>query len=171
MKRFAGLLVALLAGCATTSGLEPTVARSGFDNARVVNIAPHGTSCRAAGCTSLGAQWRSSAPDQALLVVGLYEIRAITGAQLNVDGKIITLSNSRDLTAFAQMGYVKQSTKAFQVPLATIRELADAKRAWIRVSSPTGYIEDAIIDGTTDSKAYHALIRFLASVDQKQAPR
>ena len=32
----------LIAGCGTTVGLSPKVEHSGFDNARIVNIAPHG---------------------------------------------------------------------------------------------------------------------------------
>jgi predicted small secreted protein len=160
--------VALLTGCATTSGTGPTVSRSGFDNARVVAIDGHGNACKGAVCTGLGAQWSSHVPSEALLVVVIFnEIQAITGAQLNIDGQVIALTNMRDLTDLSHFAGMKKSQKAFAVPLETVRKIAASKRTWLRVTTPQGSaLEDAVIDGTTDSKAYHALRRFLAAVDQ-----
>lgn len=49
----------------------------------------------------------------------------------------------------------------------SIRKIVDSKRTWLRVHTTGDYIDDAVIDGSTDSKPYHALKRFLTSVDQK----
>lgn len=57
------------------------------------------------------------------------------------------------------------STHTFVVPMTDLRAIADARRVWVRVSSTRGWSEQAIVDGDTDSKALHALRRFLAQVD------
>ena len=49
--------------------------------------------------------------------------------------------------------------------MTDLRAIADARRVWVRVSSTRGWSEQAIVDGDTDSKALHALRRFLAQVD------
>jgi len=46
MFRTIVFLSALAIGaCSNTSGLAPKVSHSGFDNSKVVNIAPHGNAC------------------------------------------------------------------------------------------------------------------------------
>ena len=47
-----------------------------------------------------------------------------------------------------------------------LRSIAGAQRAWLRVHTTDGYVEDAIVDGSTDSKALHAMRRFLSEVDR-----
>lgn len=170
MKRTAVLLlvVAALAGCSTTSGTGPTVSQSGFDGARVVTINPHGNACRSMICTGLGAQWNSKRPTDSVLVVSLFnEVKAIIGAQLNIDGKVYDLSNAQPFTNFSDFGAAtKESRKGFIVSTDLIRKITTSQRTWLRVTTTAGNFEDAVIDGQTDSKAYHALRRFLASVDQ-----
>lgn len=170
MKRTAILLVvvAALAGCSTTSGTGPRVSQSGFDGARIVTINPHGNACKSMTCTGLGAQWSSNNPSESLLVVTLFnETRAIVGAQLNVDGKVYDLSNAQPFTNFSDFGAAtKESRKGFIVPTDLIRKVAASNRTWLRVTTTAGNFEDAVIDGQTDSKAFHALRRFLTSVDQ-----
>lgn len=170
MKRTASLLLMLaaLAGCATTSGSDARVSRSGFDGASIVTVNPHGNACRSMSCTGLGAQWNSKTPTQSVLVVSLFnETRAIVGAQLNIDGKVYDLSNAQPFTNFSDFGAAtKESRKGFIVQTSLIRKIATSQRTWLRVTTTAGNFEDAVIDGQTDSKAYHALRRFLTSVDQ-----
>lgn len=170
MKRTASLLLMLaaLAGCATTSGSDARVSRSGFDGARIVTVNPHGNACRSMSCTGLGAQWSSKNPTEAVMVVSLFnETRAIVGVQLNIDGKVYDLSNAQPFTNFSDFGAAtKESRKGFIVPTELIRKVVASERTWLRVTTTAGNFEDAVIDGQTDSKAFHALRRFLASVDQ-----
>lgn len=171
MKRATVLLLVLgaLAGCATTSGSDARVSRSGFDGARIVTVNPHGNACRSMSCTGLGAQWSSKTPTQSVLVVSLFnEIKAIVGAQLNIDGQVYDLSTMQPFTNFSDFGAAtKESRKGFIVPTAMLRKITTSQRTWLRVTTTAGNYEDAVIDGQADSKAYHALKRFLASVDQR----
>jgi len=167
--RFAILAAAVaMAGCATTSGTGPTVSRSGFDGSTVVDISPHGNDCSSMTCTGLGAQWSSTTPDAAILKVQVFnDITAITGAKLNVDGQVIDLEPLRGLTNFdTSTPGLKISVKGYQIKLSELRRVASSQRAWLRVSTPSGYIEDRIVEGPADSKALHAIRRFLAAVDQ-----
>ncbi len=163
--------IAVLYGCANTAGTAPTAAVSGFDGARVVDIAPHGAACTSFFCPALGAQWSSKAPDSALLTVAVFnDIRGITGAQLSIDGAVLELRKTTALTNFSRPGdAVKTSFADFAVPLDRLRAAASGQhRVWLRVVTTQGAIDAAVIDGTTDSKAYHALRRFLADIDDKQ---
>lgn len=157
----------LLMGCSTTSGTGPNVSRSGFDNARVVTISGHGNACKGMLCTGLGAQWTSKNPAETVLVVYLFnDIKGITGAKLNIDGQTHDLSTMQPFTNFSEFGTAtRESRKGFLVPLDLVRKIAASQRTWLRVQTLSGYIEDAVIDGPTDSKSYHALKRFLAAVD------
>jgi len=60
---------------------------------------------------------------------------------------------------------MKISTKGFLTKLDTVEKIIKSKRTWLRVHTPTGTIEDAVINGKKDSKAYHALIRFMDAVN------
>lgn len=158
-------LAAAVAGCATTTGLAPTESRAGFDGARVVDIAPHGAACSSMPCVSLGAQWSSANPTAALLKVRLTG-SAYTGirrVELSIDGATRSLETSAGLTRFSSsVPPLRDSEQVFGVQLATVQALATATRAWVRVHTGEGYIDAAVIDGDTDSKALHALRRFLA---------
>lgn len=167
LRQLIALVCAALAGCATTSGQQATTSRSGFDGARVVNIAPHGAACTTTLCTGLGAQWSSNRRDQAIVTVAVWgDYSPIAGAALNVDGTVHTFNVSPATTDFsAPVTGMRQSTRSFVVPLATVRAIAASQKTWLRVMTPGGSLEHAIIDGATDSKAYHALKRFLAEVE------
>lgn len=157
----------LSAGCATTTGLGPTSKVSGFDGGRVVDIQPHSNACDSMRCTGLGAQWTSARPNDAILTVRSYNsIVAILGAKLSIDGRVVELVPTQATTTFdTSVPGLRMSTRAFAAPLSVVREITSANKAWLRVNTPDGYVEDAIIDGPKDSKALHALKRFLASVD------
>lgn len=159
--------IAMLAGCSSTVGLNPSVSHSGYDGAKVVTINGHGNACKTMVCTGLGAQWRSNTPKQSILVVYVFNhITGITGAQISVDGKEYDLNAMQPFTNFSEFAApVTESRKGFVVPTELIRKIVASKRTWLRVQTTGGYVEDAVIDGATDSKAYHALKRFLADID------
>lgn len=164
-KHLIFILVLVLVGCANTTGLEPTERYSGFDNSRIVDIQPHGNACSTITCTGFGLQWNSKYPNSVLMIVQVFnDITAILDAQLNIDGEVVTLDESQLFSDFETMGYIQNSSKAFILPLDTLENIATADRVWMRVRTPSGTIEDAIIDGQKDSKSYHALKRFLAKL-------
>lgn len=168
----AALLVsgwAFLAGCATSSGLSAKTSYSGFDNAAVVNIPPHGNIPNGGMnmiLTGLGAQWNQANKNEVVLIVAIFNDRTpITGAEVNIDGQKVALTPSPGITDTAAGGDIMQtSTKAYLCDVATVEKIVASKRTWLRVHTPTGYLENGVIDGSKDSKAFHALRRFLNEV-------
>ncbi len=120
--------------------------------------------------TGIGAQWNEVKKDQVILIIAVFNTTtAITGAELNIDGEKLTLTPTADITDMESGGEImKKSTKGFVTKLATVEKIIRSKRTWLRVSTPTGTMEDAVIDGAKDSKAYHALKRFMDAVKGKQ---
>ncbi|MDT7834992.1 hypothetical protein [Aquabacterium sp. OR-4] len=171
MKILAAALALVLTGCATTDGLAPTVSRAGFDGARVVDIAPHGAACPGLPCEMLGAQWTSARPGAAVLVLRITgpKFVGVRGLRVSVDGAVRALLPA-GLTRFDPgLGPLsRESTQPFGVDLALIRQITAAQRVWLRVETLDGVSDVAVIDGATDSKALHALRRFLAQVDAQQ---
>lgn len=163
----AGLLSFGLIGCATTSGLSPQTATSGFDGKKHVRIAPHGTACTSMICPAIGAIWIEGAPS----LVGLNfevinDIRSISAAELNIDGEIIKLTNT-DLTRFnTDIGV--SSAKTYTTNFDVVDKIINSKRSWVRLTTSKGYVEAAIVDNSKDSKAFHALKRFKAQVEATQ---
>lgn len=165
---FLVILLIFFVGCSTTMGLDPVIGHSGFDNAKTVTINPHANACKSMVCTGLGAQWNSSKPHSAILIVMVAnEYLAISNAELNIDGKKINLRSVGTVTDFhnpVSGSAMRESKRAFATTVETVKSILSAKRVWLRVSTPTGYLEDAVIDDDGDSKAYHALKRFMRSV-------
>lgn len=167
---FVPLVFAILfgAGCATDVGLAPRVAKSGFDNARTVSIDVHGnvpTSMTNIIGTGLGAQWSEARPDQVILMVAvLNDYTGIVGAELNIDGEKLSLTKAGTVTEMTSLGSYRQSTNAFITSVGVAEKIVKSQRTWLRVQTPTGTMENAVIDGAKDSKAYHALKRFLVEV-------
>jgi hypothetical protein len=155
----------LLAGCmSTTSGLDPVVSSNGFNDSKVVDIQPHGLTCKKA-CLSLGAQWQQEHPEVVYLEVeSPLMLMNIYSAELNVDGEILTLEPSQYMTNHEANGYEKKSSKMFLTTKAQVEDMMNAKRVWLRVKTNSGYVEDKLIDETEDSKAYNALKRFMAAI-------
>lgn len=162
-------LAAALAGCANTNGLSATEQRSGFSGDRVVTIPGHGNACTGAICTGVGLEWSAASPNFVILTAQIYNAWApIAGASLSIDGRVVTLRAQPGITNFSPpRDPLRVSQRDFRVPLALVREIASSQRAWLRVQTSNGYLEDAIIDGPVDSKAYHAIGRFLAQVDRQ----
>lgn len=157
--------VLVIGACSNTTGLDAKVSHSGFDNSKVVNIAPHGNACTYITCTGFGLQWNSIYPDDAFIIVQVFNnVAPIFGAQLNIDGDIITLKESQLVSSYEVDGYTRNSSKTFLVSLNTLEKIENANKVWMRVDTPDGTLEDAIIDGNKDSKSYYALKRFLLEV-------
>lgn len=175
IKQFAALAMcaALAAGCANTTGGDAKVSQSGFHQAAVVKIDPHGTGMMnglSMQVITIGAQWQQQNPNTAVVLAGVYgEIIGVTGAALNIDGEIVDLKPIPGLTRFEGSGMQAQSLRTFNTSVDTIRKLAGAKRVWIKLNTTKGWMEDGIIDGEKDSKAYHAMRRFVAAVDKELA--
>ncbi len=172
-KLFCATAVLLfLAGCSTTSGSDPVVSHSGFDNAKVVTIDIHGNGCSGRVCTGLGAQWSGKTPDETILIVNVYGISAITGAKFNIDGTVYDLKIKETFTNFTRFvskfgSMPTESSKGFLVPTDLVRKITASQHTYLRVNTTSGYIEDTVINGQTDSKAFNALKRFLAEVDRR----
>lgn len=166
------ILLSFFAGCGTTTGLSPNQAHSGFDDARTVSIRPHGNipsgALNVMG-TGIGAEWNEAKKDQVLLIIAVFNLTTgITGAELNIDGEKITLTPTAGVTDMDSGGStMKISTRGFGTQLDTVEKIIQSKKTWLRVHTPTGTMENAVIDGDKDSKAYHALKRFMASVRGK----
>ena len=162
-------LLSFFAGCSTTTGLSPKTTHSGFDNARIVNIAAHGNAISGVIGTGIGAQWNEAEKDKVILIIAVFNTyTGITGAELNIDGEKTALIPTAGVTEMKSAdGMTKISTKGFVSNLDTVEKIIRSKRTWLRVHTPTGSMEDAVIDGDKDSKAYHALIRFMDAVKVK----
>lgn len=169
------LAIASLVGCATTSGLDATVSQSGFDGATTVSVPVHGTACgsTSGSCLGMGAQWSTARPQVVLLNVALLmDYQPILSAKLSVDDTIVSLDEMQGMTQFSRIGDpVRTSTKYFAIPIGSLRRAVSANKVWLRVSTPSGTVEDRVIDGDVDSKAIHALRRFMAKVDAASVAR
>lgn len=88
---------------------------------------------------------------------------AILDAQLNIDAQVIVLEPADVVTDFDSQ-YGKVSSKGFRTNLDTIEAITKADRVWLRIETPNGTREDRIIDQDGDSKAYHAMKRFINAV-------
>lgn len=133
-------------------------------------------------CSAVGAEWHSDRPDSANLIIetsGSYA--SIDGCVINIDGRIVALSpdaastrysnDQAERTGYANPGFdqlSRTSTRYFNIPLATVREMATAASVKMRVRTSEVTIDSVIMDGAKDSKARFALQRFLAEVATKQ---
>lgn len=159
---------ALLCSCSNSIGGAPKVGYSGFDNAKTVTIDPHGNIGEGLNpvVTGIGAQWNAKSPNSTILIIQIFnDIKAITGAKLNIDGKTVPLKPTKTVTNFEYPeSYIKNSSKGFVTSIRTVENILSAKRVWLRVDTTSGYIEHAVVDNGKDSKAYHALKRFMSEV-------
>lgn len=162
-------LIASLAGCSNTSGLDAVSGKDRYTGARTVSVQPHGAACETSQCIMVGAFWTESHKDMALLTISLANTADfIRSAEIEIDGKKYQLRDDSDLTRYDSQvtrssAYV-QSSKDFLVPLGMVKDIVKAKKAWIFVRTGTGQMSNAIIDAQGDSKAYYALQRFVASL-------
>lgn len=119
-------------------------------------------------CVAIGAQWSSRHPTTAIVTVMMLgpKFTGIQRVALSIDGKEQTFQPN-GITRFEPglSALARESRQDFVMPLSTLRDLQGSKRAWIRVSTLDGYIDQAIIDGPKDSKALHAIGRLLTAID------
>ena len=163
-KVFFGLLFGLLvSGCATTVGMPASSTVSGFDGSRFIDIPPHGTQCRGMMiCPIVGASWNTKASTPIITVGLANKTIGIRSASLNIDGRVVELGQASTLTKFENFAGIKQSTNVFPIAMDDLVAIGASKRTWLRVVTMDGVVEDAIIDEKGDSKAFHAIKRFVA---------
>jgi len=159
-------LTAVSVGCvfSHTAGTGPDVSYSGFDDAKVVSINPHGLSDYSS--MGLGAQWTSARPADAIVTICVYTTAGISSAEVKVDGMVHGLDATRSLTQFSRMGTtaMTESCQDFVGTIDLLREIVASKKAWVRVRTTGGHMEGFVVNGQEDSKAFYALKRFLAAV-------
>lgn len=168
------LSVLLMTGCATTTGLPAQTQTSGFDGTKFVSMSNHGMACYMSMiCPTAGFSWNTKAPRLALLKIGIlapsiakdayFSVRSVS---LNIDGNIIELDGSTKATEFKNDDINKTSVKEFIVPLELLQKIERSSKTMVRIDTNDGLMEDLIIGDGKDSKAYHALKRFLVAVEE-----
>lgn len=167
------LLSFSLLGCATTSGLDAKTTTSDFDKSKRVSIAPHGSVCtnNYATCALLGFTWTDKKPEQSNILVQVTEptnggeYHSIITTKLNIDGDIITLKPSiGDTNSFDYNEVFKTSSRLYDVPLSTLNKVKLSKITKIQVIADGAIIEGDLKDGDKNTKAYHAMLRFLDQI-------
>lgn len=171
------LLCVLLAACGATVGTAARSSVSKFDNSRDVWIAPHGANCgMTMVCTMIGAEWNSAHPHDAALQVQVFgAYTAIRAAEVRIDGQTYVLQPDHDTTHFSNpmlnsgnpglATTTEQSDRYYATTLGFVRRMATATDVRLRVVTGDGTIDSIITSADADSKAHHALQRFLAKVD------
>ena len=106
------------------------------------------------------------------MTIGLMQVQkfsAIQKVSLRINQKVLDLQATPGLTnhRWEPILAMHLSNKGFTVPISTVREIVSSQDVWLRISTDTGFIDDAIIDSGKDSKGCNALKRFLAEVDKK----
>jgi len=165
------LILALLFNLTCVYALKPKVGYSGFDNARTVTLVPHGNIPKGweMKITAMGAQWSEKHKDSVLIIVAVInDTTAITGASLNIDGEIIHMKQTGDVTGFEDRSGIKQSSKSFTTELLTIRKILKSERTWLRVNTPHGTMENAVIENGKKGQAFVAFEGFIAVIDKKE---
>lgn len=172
------MLLFLVAASTPALASDAKIKTDDFDGATRVWVDPHGLECGMTMiCPSLGAQWKSTKPDMAVLNVQLINTyAAITGVKLNVDGSFIDLLPTDDPTRFTNNGgaagvaTVRYSSKDYLVPLELVEKLLAAKDVKMRVLTADGFVDGNLIGGKKSSKAAGALSRFWNRVPYRPAP-
>lgn len=164
-------LSCFLIGCSTTSGLKPITSTSSFDGVKSVGIKPHGAMCKGVVCPSLGATWLDNQQDNVGFSVELFNtIENIYSLSFNIDGEIITIKALQP-TIFSQSVGTNTSITSIVTEYKLLTKILQSQRTWMKVSTSKGAYEAAIIDGLTDSKAFHALKRFDTQVNEAKTNR
>lgn len=159
-------LSCFLIGCSTTSGLDAHTSTSNFDGVKSVGIKPHGAACKGIVCPSLGATWLDNQPNNVGFSVQLFNtIENIHSVAFNIDGEIIKIDALLP-TQFSQEVGSNLSTTSIVTNYNVLTKILQSKKTWMKVSTSKTAYEVAIIDGSIDSKAFHALKRFDAQVHE-----
>lgn len=159
-------LLLFMAGCDTFLGLTPEAKIRSIYDPRTVYIKPQATKYNGGLGTGVGAMWTESAKGKAAIVIEIYgEFADITGAELNIDGRMLTLTPVADMPTHTRVDSgIRISSRGFITDLAMIKKILRTKSTWLRVEMSTESRESAIIDGGSGSEAYNALVTFMKAV-------
>lgn len=179
----------LFAGCADPAPPEAALpsgapyspvktSYSGFDNAKVVTVEPISNTQNSTVKlnTVLGAQWNAAHPEDVILIAGVFSLKdrqgiaeaeliGITGAELNIDGEKTDLQPTGTIPVITDNFILMEYTNGYTTKLSVIDKILKSKRTWLRVHTPTGTVENAVIDGGLESGAYQALEKFMVTVN------
>ena len=173
-KIFLGLSVsiALLSGCATTSGLEAKTKVSEFDGSKSVSVSPHAIACKTMTCVTTGFVWNDKNPSQASTLVAIMSpslggtYHAISSVKLNIDGDIVTLKASPgDSNDFKDDNTYKTTSRLYMTPLSLLERIEKSTTTKMQVIAKDAVIEEDFKNTGDSSKAYYALLRFLKQVE------
>ncbi len=166
--------IAILSGCATTSGTSAKTEVSSFDGSKRVSVLPHGSACINSymTCALLGFTWTDKKPSQANVLVQITEpvnggnYHAIATTRLNIDGDIITLNpNLGDRNHFDYDSVFKKTSRLYDVPMSTLERIKASKNTKIQVVADGALIEGDFKNSGDSTKAYYAMLRFLEQVE------
>lgn len=151
-----------LFGCANSTGLKPKLSKTGFDDATVVSVPPHGMGCKSYPCIMLGAQWQSNVQGIVYLdFKTMYEFTNMYSARLNIDGDIVELIDISNVTNHdVDTLNNRYSLHTFAIKEEKFEKILSAKKVWVQIKTDGGNVEDYIVDDEKDTKAIHALKRF-----------
>lgn len=184
MKRL--LLCAALSfgmlGCATSSGLNTTVSSSDFDNSKTIDIAPHGLSCKKTlpYCPSVGFRWSDKTPDNAYIRLAVYDLSSVNTVggnylsikdlRLKINGEVVTLKPvGNGLTNYSYDKTVgKTSVQVYEVPISLLKNIYSSKETLVQIVTDKRNLEDYFVKSDADTKAYHALGRFLETLSPQR---
>lgn len=120
--------------------------KSTFDGTTTISVSPG----HASGCCSLGARWRSGAPDYVQIVVKMHgtyaAIQDRAGLEFNVDGQVIRLDSTGHPTRFDRDGNIRHSTKAFVMRRADFQRLLHAEILKVRLNTLGGYVDGDLLE-------------------------
>ncbi|MDR8325493.1 hypothetical protein FPK66_21525, partial [Acinetobacter baumannii] len=105
------------------------------------SIDGHSVACDQMACPLIGAIWSSNNPNLVGLKISVINtIVSINSVDLNIDAEIIKLRENT-LTDFST-GTLLESSKVFVTDLSVVDKIINSKRAWIRVNTSKGLIEN-----------------------------
>lgn len=126
---------------------------------KTVEFAPQLMDCgRVAHCPTLGAQWSSTTPNRATLLIGTW------GGQLDIESIEFNARPNGPLRvrALAKDPSTLPGVTAFVVPMDTLERVALSRGTWVRVQTKDGQVlEENMYTGDRSSMATDALKRFL----------
>lgn len=172
------VLLATIAGCGTTLGDAIGIPRypgqiteetSTFDGVRVISVEPG----PASGCCSLGANWRSNAPDYVQIVVsamGSYSsINSRSGLEFNIDGRLVRLDSTGHPTQFNYASGYRESTKTFVMRRADFNSMLTARTLRVRLNTSGGYSDGDLLEhANIPGAAIRGLRNFAARLPRSQ---
>jgi len=142
----------LVAGCGVMPGSPGYISesKSTFDGGTTISVDPG----HASGCCSLGANWRSVAPDYVQIVVVLHgdysAIENLGGLEFNIDGRIVRLDATGHPTQFdsTRSGTMvfRKSSKAFVMRRGDFDAMLSARVLKVRLHTLRGFVDGDLLE-------------------------